>query len=143
VSSELILEIHQIHSDEERRRLSGPGLRTFVVISGRLGLKASQRIAVLGAPSASTYYRWIRKAQRKEELTLSVDTLMRVSAFLGIYKAMVTLFPIESEALTWLHGPHKNLLFAGRSPLDLMQDSGFEGIKSVRTYLDAWSSGSI
>jgi len=74
---------------------------------------------------------------------LSVDTLMRVSAFLGIYKAMVTLFPIESEALTWLHGPHKNLLFAGRSPLDLMQDSGFEGIKSVRTYLDAWSSGSI
>lgn len=143
MSSELIFEIHQIHGDEERRRLSGPGLRAFLVISGRLGLNASQRIAVLGAPSASTYYRWIRKAHRKEELALSVDTLMRLSALLGIYKALVTLFPIEREALNWLHGPHKNPLFGGRSPLDLMQDSGFEGIKSVRTYLDAWSSGSF
>ena len=138
MSSELILESHQIHSEEERCRLSGPGLRAFLVISGRLDLNASQRIAVLGAPSASTYYRWIRKAQRKEELTLSVDTLMRVSALLGIYKAMVELLPNESEALTWLHGPHTGQLFSGRSPVELMQDSSFEGIKSVRTYLDDW-----
>lgn len=143
MSSELISENYQIHSEDERRQLSGPGLRAFLIISGRLDLNVSQRIVVLGAPSASTYYRWIRKAQRKEELTLSVDTLMRVSAFLGIYKALVTLFPIESEALNWLHGPHTKPPFNGRSPLDLMQDSGFEGIKSVRTYLDAWSSGSF
>ncbi len=77
-----------------RKRLSGPGLRSFLAIADLWGLSEKDRLAVLGQPSRSAYYGWVRKAQDGAELTLGVDVLLRISAVLGIHKALAIFFTI-------------------------------------------------
>lgn len=84
-----------------RARLSGPGLRTFKAIAARWGLPEAHRRTLLGEPPRSTYHQWIGKAEKHEPLTLPLDTLLRISAVLGIHKALGILFVRESEALAW------------------------------------------
>ena len=43
-----------------RRRLSGPGLRSFLAIADLWGLTEEQRLLVMGLPSRSTYHSWIK-----------------------------------------------------------------------------------
>jgi hypothetical protein len=96
---------------------------------------------LLGGPSRSTYHQWIKKAEDGEKLTLSLDTLLRVSAVLGVHKALGILFVRESEGLAWLKGPHAGPLFGGQSPMGLMLSGTQDGILQVRRYLDAWRGG--
>ena len=124
-----------------RSRLSGPGLRTFKSIADRWGLSESQRRTLLGGPSRSTYYHWIRNAEDDDRVTLPLDALLRISAVLGVYKALGILFVRESEGLAWLKGPHAGPLFGGQSPMDLMLSGTQDGILQVRRYLDAWRGG--
>ena len=124
-----------------RRRVSGPGLRTFLAIADRYGIATQDRIALLGEPSNSTYHEWVRKARAESALTLPLDTLTRISGILGIHKALGILFPIEAEALTWLKGPHQGEVFGGQAPIELAVDGGLDGILTVRRYLDAWRGG--
>ena len=70
-----------------RRRLSGPGLRTFLAIADLWGLTEEQRRLVLGLPSRSTYHNWVKAVREHGEITLAVDTLHRISAVLGIHQA--------------------------------------------------------
>ncbi len=43
-----------------RKRLSAPGLRTFLAIADLWKLDEQQRLLVLGLPSRSTYYNWVK-----------------------------------------------------------------------------------
>lgn len=124
-----------------RRRVSGPGLRTFLAIADRYGITTQNRISLLGEPSKSTYHEWVRKAHAAAPLMLPLDTLTRISGVLGIHKALGILFPIEAEAVTWLKGPHLGDVFGGQSPLEVMIGGGLDGILTVRRYLDAWRGG--
>jgi hypothetical protein len=124
-----------------RRRVSGPALRTFLIIADRYGIAPQDHVALLGEPSASTYRKWVRKAQAKEPLALPLDTLTRISAILGIHKALGILFPNDAEAMIWLTGPHRGDVFGGQAPLETMLEGGFDGILTVRRYLDGWRSG--
>jgi hypothetical protein len=124
-----------------RRRVSGPGLRTFLAIAERYGIPTRDRIALLGEPSNSTYHEWVKKARGDVALTLPLDTLTRISGLLGIHKALGILFPVEAEAMTWLKGPHRGELFGGQAPLEIMIEGGLDGILTVRRYLDAWRGG--
>ncbi|HEY0420313.1 MAG TPA: antitoxin Xre-like helix-turn-helix domain-containing protein, partial [Acetobacteraceae bacterium] len=45
-------------SGENRRRLSGPGMRTFLNIADLWGLSEAERLRVLGFPGRSTYHGW-------------------------------------------------------------------------------------
>ena len=135
-------QFHTI-SKEDRSRTSAPGLRAFREIADRFDLSEAERIAILGDPGRSTYHQWMKKARDKQPLTLPLDTLLRVSAVLGIYKALTILFDEESQALIWLKGPHQGMLFAGASPMAYMLDGGHDGLMSVRRYLDAWRGGSM
>ena len=126
---------------EARRRVSGPGLRTFLAIADRFGIATRDRIALLGEPSNSTYHEWVRKARTGAPLSLSLDTLTRISGVLGVHKALSMLFPIEAEAMTWLKGPHRGELFGGQAPLEVMIGGGLDGILTVRRYLDGWRGG--
>jgi len=130
-------------SKEDRERTSGPGLRAFREIADRLGLSEAERIALLGDPGRSTYHQWMKKAREQRPLTLPLDTLLRISAVLGIYKALSILFESESESLVWLKGPHRGTLFAGASPMVYMLEGGHDGLMSVRRYLDAWRGGAV
>jgi hypothetical protein len=123
------------------RRVSGPGLRTFLAITERYAIPTRDRIALLGEPSKLTYHEWVRKARGDMALTLPLDTLTRISGLLGIHKALGILFPVEAEAMTWLKGPHRGELFGGQAPLEIMIDGGLDSILIVRRYLDAWRGG--
>ncbi len=121
-----------------RRRVSGPGLRTFLAIADRYGLTTQDRFALLGEPSNSTYHRWVKKAHTETAMTLPLDTLTRISGFLGIHKALGILFPVEAEAMAWLKGPHRGEVFGGQAPIEVATGGGLDGILTVRRYLDAW-----
>ena len=102
-------------SKEDRARTSAPGLRSFRAIADRFDLSEAERIAILGDPGRSTYHQWIKKAREHQPLTLPLDTLLRISAILGIYKALAILFEDESQALVWLKGPHRGPAPDGKS----------------------------
>ncbi|MGH1329695.1 MAG: MbcA/ParS/Xre antitoxin family protein [Paracoccaceae bacterium] len=132
--------LHRL-SLEDRKRASGPGLRAFRAIAAQWGLSERERIVLLGEPGRSTYHQWMKKAQDEAPVTLPLDTLLRISAVLGIYKALAILFEDPNQALVWLKGAHAGTLFSGASPMGYILDGSHDGIMSVRRYLDAWRGG--
>lgn len=133
----------RIVSRDDRTRTSGPGLRTFRAIADLWGLSERERIAMLGEPGRSTYHQWMKKAQDGVTLTLPLDTLLRISAVLGIHEALAILFEDGAQGLGWLRGPHRGTLFGGTAPLGYMVDGGPDGLMSVRRYLDDWRGGQM
>ena len=136
------MQFHAI-SKGDRARTSAPGLRAFGEIANRFGLSEAERIAILGDPGRSTYHQWMKKAREQQPLTLSLDTLLRISAILGIYKALTILFEDENQGMVWLKGLHRGTLFAGATPMHYMLEGGHDGLMSVRRYLDAWRGGNM
>lgn len=128
-------------SPTHRRRLSAPGLRTFLAIADLWGLSEDERRRVLGMPARSTYYNWIKSVRAHEPITLDLDTLLRISAVLGIHQALGVLFETEREGLAWLRGPHDAPLFGGRPPLALATCGTQDGLLAVRRFLDAARGG--
>lgn len=124
-----------------RARLSGPGLRSFRAIADIWSLSEADRIAALGYPGRSTYHSWMKKAAAQEPVSLPYDTLIRISAILGIHKALSILFHDPTQALQWLTSPHRGTAFAGQPPLALVVHGGQDGMLTVRRYLDAWRGG--
>ena len=124
-----------------RKRLSGPALRSFTAIADLWGLKEEQRRLVLGYPSRSTYHNWLRLAREQADVTLDVDSLTRLSALLGIHQALGVLFARQAEAIAWLTGPHDAPLFGGQPPLALITSGTLDGLLQVRRFLDAARGG--
>ncbi len=124
-----------------RRRLSGPGMRGFVGIADLWGLTEEERLLVLGLPSRSTYYGWVKAAREGSALTLPADTLLRISAVLGIHKALRILFATDAEALRWLRDPHAAMPFGGQPPIALLRGGTQDGLMLVRRFLDAARGG--
>jgi hypothetical protein len=124
-----------------RRRLSGPALRTFLAIADLWKLSEEQRRLVLGYPSRSTYHHWAKLAREHGAFTLDVDVLMRISAVLGIQQALGVLFATEAEGVAWLKHPHDAPLFGGQPPLALVTSGTQDGLMAVRRFLDAARGG--
>lgn len=129
-------------SQESRRRLSGPGLRSFLGIAGLWGLSEAERLMVLGLPGRSTYFGWIARARDGRDLALPVDALLRISGVLGVHKALRILFgdSVEEE-IAWLREPHDAPQFGGQPPMALLVNGTQDGIMLVRRYLDAMRGG--
>jgi hypothetical protein len=128
-------------SSEQRRRASGPGMRTFLAIANLWGLAEDQRRMILGMPPRSTFHGWVRAAREHGALRLDLDTLLRISAVLGIHQALGVLFATEQEAIAWLRNPHDAPVFGGQPPLALMTCGTQDGLLSVRRFLDAAGQG--
>ncbi len=128
-------------SSANRRRLSAPGLRTFLAIADLWMLTEEQRRLVLGLPSRSTYQNWVKMAREHRDITLDVDVLTRISAILGIHQALGVLFDTEQNGIAWLRGPHQAIVFGGRPPLDLVASGTQDGLLTVRRFLDAARGG--
>lgn len=128
-------------SPENRARLSGPGLRTFLNIARVWNLELTEVQQLLGMPAAEEFQSWCDLAKSHNPLTLTTDILLRISAVLGIYQSLRIICGSEEEGRQWLQGPSRGNLFNGRSPLELML-SGFEpGLMDVRGYLLAQEQG--
>lgn len=126
---------------QHRERLGAPGLRSFAAIAERWGLSEAQRLSVLGFPGRSTYHQWLARAREGKKLLLPVDTLLRISAVLGIHKGLRVLFGREEDERAWLTKPHDATLFGGQPPLSLVVNGTQDGLMLVRRYLDAWRGG--
>jgi hypothetical protein len=124
-----------------RRRLSGPGLRSFVAIADLSGLTEEQRRLALGLPSRSTYHSWVKTVREHGEVTLGVDVLLRISAVLGIHQALGILFQTEHDGVAWLRSPHGATVFGGAPPLAFVSSGTQDGLLTVRRFLDAARGG--
>jgi hypothetical protein len=116
-------------------------MRSFVAIADLWGLSEEERLLVLGLPPRSTYFGWAKAAREHTEINLPVDTLIRISAVLGIHKALRILFPTEREGVEWLRSPHGALSFGGQPPLSLAAGGTQDGLMTVRRFLDAARGG--
>jgi hypothetical protein len=96
---------------------------------------------MLGMPSRSAYYGWVKTAQAQGEIVLPADTLTRISAVLGIHKALMILFATPSAGVAWLRLPHAAPLFGGQPPLALAASGSQDGLMNVRRFLDAARGG--
>lgn len=124
-----------------RRRLSAPGIRTFLAIADLWALTEQERLRILGYPARSTYHKWAKQAREHVDFTLDSDVLTRISAVLGIYQALRILFETEQEGLSWLRGPHQAMVFGGHPPIELMTDGTQDSLLTVRRFLDAARGG--
>lgn len=129
-------------SPENRARVSGPGLRTFLNVMRVWELDFAEVRALLGLPTSGEFQAWCDAARANEPLTLDTDVLLRISAVLGIYKSLRLLHGTDDESLKWLRGVNRERPFDGKAPMELML-SGFEpGLMDVRGYLLAKEQGS-
>lgn len=124
-----------------RRRLSGPGLRTFLTIADLWGLTEHQRRLLLGLPSRSTYHAWTRAVREHRAITLDLDVLIRISAVLGIHQALQGLHDTERDGVGWLTSANDAAVFAGQSPLAVMTAGTQDALLTVRRFLDAARGG--
>lgn len=124
-----------------RRRLSAPGMRTFLAIADLWGVNQKQRRLILGCPARSTYQSWCMHAREHRTFTLKVDVLMRISAVLGIHQSLAALLIDEHDGVDWLRQRHDAPVFGGHPPLDLIVSGTQDGLMLVRRFLDAACSG--
>lgn len=130
-----------LKTSAERAEVSGPGMRAFLTIADKWGLSEDQRLAALGRPGRSTYHGWAAKARSGAEINLPLDTLLRISAVLGIHKALRIVFVDDAVAIGWLKSPNAGLVFGGQAPIDLVTSGTQDGLMLVRRHLDAWRGG--
>lgn len=124
-----------------RKRLSAPGLRTFLAVADLWRLTEEQRILILGYPSRSTYQGWCKQAREHGAITLDVDVLTRISVVLGIHQALQILFDSEAAGIDWLRMPHDAPVFGGHPPLDIVTGGTLDGLLTVRRFLDGARGG--
>lgn len=106
-----------------------------------MGLSEDQQVRILGMPLVPTFHRWADRAMGGDDLTLSVDVLMRISAILGIYRALQELNSSKENVQTWLRHPQKSSTFEGRPPLATITSGSLDALLSVRHFLDAALQG--
>lgn len=93
--------------------------------------------AALADMSEST---WKRARKPGYSAGLGKDQMLRLSAVIGIYKAL-NLYFSEPIASRWMTLPNQGPLFNGARPVDTLIEEGLPQFLRVRTYLDALRGG--
>lgn len=125
-----------LNSRPERERLSKSALKGFFNLVEKWGIRDEDARELLGGISSSAYYDWKKKPDR----VLEVDRITRISYLIGIYKALHIIYG-DKLADKWVTLPNKNVIFAGRTPLEFMLAGGVIAMQTVRTLLDARRGG--
>lgn len=111
-------------------------LKAYARIADHWGLTISEA-AALADMSDST---WKRAKKPNPAVELTNDQMLRLSAIVGIYKALALYFSDEL-AQRWITLPNQGPLMNGARPLDTMIEDGLPQILRVRNYLDALRGG--
>ena len=122
--------------DADRDRLSAVGLKAYRRLIAAWELNGQQAAALLGV-SLST---WERMKPEGQDKSLSQDQMTRISALVGIYKALHLLFA-DRMADRWPRLPNKGPLFSGQTPIASMIEGGIPHMLEVRRYVDAVRGG--
>jgi len=107
------------------------GLKAVSRISAHWELSERERIALTAIPDNI----WQLAKCDEFSSSLNRDQLLRLSAIVGIYKALKLYFSEEISA-QWVTLPNNGPLFCGARPIDIMISDGLPAILSVRHYLD-------
>lgn len=113
-------------------------LEVFFNIAKKWSLTNEQQMCILGSIPKTTFYHWKKKAENKLDVTLSKDTLERISYVMGIFKALNILLPTEEAASLWIHKPNSAPLFNNLTALDKMLAGNVADLADIRRFLDAY-----
>lgn len=125
----------------DRQKVSGAAIRAFVNIAQLWKLSEKEKLVMLGAPGRSTYHSWVSKASKQQSIILPLDVLLRISAVLGIHKAIRIIFHSTEDGIKWLSSSNIGIAFGGQSPKEIMLSGTQDGLMQIRRYLDAWRGG--
>ena len=120
-----------------RKRLSPTGMKAFLRIMDRWGIKDNEARDLLGGVSSGSFYALKKGPGRR---ALDQDTLTRISLLIGIFKALNILYS-ERLADAWMTLPNSNPMFRGSTPLAYILRLGQPGMVEVRQMLDARRGG--
>ncbi len=118
-----------------RAEMANAAVKAVTRIADRWRLTIDEA-AGLADVSASTW----KRAKGTGRLEMSHDRLLRMSALVGIYKALGIYFndPLASE---WMTRPNTGPLFDGKRPVDTLIAGGLPAFSRVRNHLDALRGG--
>ena len=119
---------------EERH--PGAVARAVLAILARWDLDPAEQATILGL-TQEQYLAWTELTPSLAEL--EPETVLRLSALLGIYQALRTLYADDAIADSWIKRPNRDATFAGRRPLDRMLQGGQDDLMAVRRFLDGWT----
>jgi len=122
--------------EADRLRLSATALKAYRRLAVQWDLTGQQAAALLGV-STST---WERLKPEMASKSLTQDQMTRISALVGIYKALHLLFA-DTLADRWPQLVNTGPLFDHRTPVAAMIEGGIPHMLEVRRYLDAVRGG--
>jgi uncharacterized protein (DUF2384 family) len=124
-------------SDREvQRRLTPAALRAFFKIAQLWSVRDDDARQLIGGVSNGTFY----QLKQRRAKALDQDKLTRISALVGIFKALNILYS-RKLADAWILRPNQNPMFGGESPLAYMRRGGLPAMLRVRQLLDARRGG--
>lgn len=112
--------------------ISEVGLRTFFNITNLWALTPEQQKTLLGIQDCDAF---ANQFDPKLIEPLNVETMIRISYVLGIYKQLNTLLPIPSHADGWLKKPNSEKPFNGNSALDFLIEDPIKHLPLLLAYL--------
>ena len=112
-------------------------LKGFFGICREWGCTEEEMMQMLGGVSQSTLARY----QALPHVTLSQDTLERISYILGIYKSLRVMYPTAARTNRRVRLEISALPFLGASALDFMTRVSLEHLMETRRYFDAKRAG--
>jgi hypothetical protein len=120
-----------------RKRLSPAGIRAFLRIAQKWGIRDQDACKLLGGMSSGSFYAMKKEPGRR---ALDQDVLTRISLLIGIFKALNILYS-ERLADAWMTLANSNPMFRGSTPLEYILRLGQPGMLEVRQLLDARRGG--
>lgn len=125
-----------LNDPADQARLSPAAGKAVLRIADFWRLAPEEACGLLGGISVRTWYRM--KSAPAE--AMGQDMLTRISAVVGIYKALRLLFsePLSND---WVKKPNRHPIFGGRTPLAAMIEGGIPKMLEVRGYVDALRGG--
>jgi len=130
------VERQSFASEADRDRLAQVALKAYRRLVQFWQLSGQQAADLLGV-SIST---WERLKPQGQDRPLSQDQMTRISALIGIYKALHLLFA-DDMADRWPGLENSGPLFGRRTPIASMIDGGIPQMLEVRRYVDAVRGG--
>ena len=130
------VERQSFASEADRDRLTQVALKAYRRLVRFWQLSGQQAADLLGV-SIST---WERLKPDGQDRPLSQDQMTRISALVGIYKALHLLFA-DDMADRWPGLENSGPLFGRRTQIAAMIDGGIPQMLEVRRYVDAVRGG--
>lgn len=118
--------------DDEKVR-GHAALKGFFGICREWNCAQEEMMQLLGGVSRDT----LAQYEKLPHVTLSRDTLERISYILGIYKSLRVMYPTAERANRRVRLETSEAPFAGASALDFMARGSLKHLAETRRYFDA------